>query len=260
VGRRGDVDDVDVGPLQDLAEVRVAVDPRRRSRGPSRGGAVHVAHRPQDGPGVGEVAPAHAADPDHRLGQRVARRRVARPAEDVARDDGEGRGPAGAAGAVVALRGEARADGRAGRLSTGPASGRPSPCTTARCTSCWCARSCAACPPRSAPPHPRPRLRHRGRGRRLGARVRARARLEGVDRSGWAVAEARWTWGRLGLEGRRTRGDAATAPLPKPPAGVLAAFTVNELAEEPRRQLLSRLVAAAGRGRPSSSSSPSRAG
>jgi SAM-dependent methyltransferase len=73
----------------------------------------------------------------------------------------------------------------------------------------------------------------------------SRARVEGVDRSGWAVAEARWTVARLGLDGRAARADAATAPLPVPPAGVLAAFTVNELAEEPRRWLLARLVEAA---------------
>jgi SAM-dependent methyltransferase len=72
-----------------------------------------------------------------------------------------------------------------------------------------------------------------------------RARVEGVDRSGWAVAEARWTLPRLGLDGRARRADAATFPLPAPPAGVLAAFTVNELADEPRRRLLARLVGAA---------------
>ena len=74
------------------------------------------------------------------------------------------------------------------------------------------------------------------------------ARVEGVDRSGWAVAEARWTFGRLGLAGRATRGDAATVPLPEGRAGVLAAFTVNELAEGPRRDLLDRLVGAARAG------------
>jgi SAM-dependent methyltransferase len=72
-----------------------------------------------------------------------------------------------------------------------------------------------------------------------------RARVEGVDRSGWAVTEARWTFARLALDGRVTRGDAATAPLPGPSAGILAAFTVNELPEEPRRRLLERLVEAA---------------
>jgi SAM-dependent methyltransferase len=75
-----------------------------------------------------------------------------------------------------------------------------------------------------------------------------RARVEGVDRSGWAVAEARWTFARLGLDGRALRGDAATAPLPQLPTGILAAFTVNELPEEPRRRLLARLVDAATSG------------
>ena len=46
----------------------------------------------------------------------------------------------------------------------------------------------------------------------------------------------------------RPRADAAAAPLPKPPAGILAAFTVNELADEPRRPLLARLVTAAKEG------------
>ena len=76
----------------------------------------------------------------------------------------------------------------------------------------------------------------------------SRARVEGVDRNGWAVTEARWTYARLGLDGRATRADATAAPLPKPPAGILAAFTVNELADEARRPLLARLVAAAEEG------------
>jgi len=75
-----------------------------------------------------------------------------------------------------------------------------------------------------------------------------RARLEGVDRSGWAVAEARWTYARLGLDGRVARADAGAAPLPKPPAGILAAFTANEFDDEARRALLARLVAAARAG------------
>jgi SAM-dependent methyltransferase len=76
----------------------------------------------------------------------------------------------------------------------------------------------------------------------------SRARVEGVDRNGWAVTEARWTYARLGLDGRATRADATAASLPKPPAGILAAFTVNELADETRRPLLARLVAAAKEG------------
>jgi SAM-dependent methyltransferase len=76
------------------------------------------------------------------------------------------------------------------------------------------------------------------------------ARVEGVDRSGWAVAEARWTYARLGLEGRAFRGDAASTPLPRPPAGILAAFTVNELPDDARRRLLTRLADAARAGSP----------
>jgi len=75
-----------------------------------------------------------------------------------------------------------------------------------------------------------------------------RTRVEAVDRNGWAVAEARWSLARFGLDGRASRGDAVTAPLPKPPAGILAAFTVNELGEEPRRRLLARFVEAARAG------------
>jgi SAM-dependent methyltransferase len=75
-----------------------------------------------------------------------------------------------------------------------------------------------------------------------------KARVEGVDRSGWAVAEARWTLARFGLDGRATRADAATAPLPGARAGVLAAFTVNELPDEPRGRLLGRLLEAARAG------------
>ena len=44
------------------------------------------------------------------------------------------------------------------------------------------------------------------------------------------------------------RGDVVTATLPRAPAGVVAAFTVNELDPEDRNRLLSRLLAAAAAG------------
>jgi len=75
-----------------------------------------------------------------------------------------------------------------------------------------------------------------------------RPTIEGVDASGWAVSEARFTYKTLGVRGRAARGDAATAPLPRPPAGILAAFLVNELEDEPRARLLSRLTDAARQG------------
>jgi SAM-dependent methyltransferase len=74
--------------------------------------------------------------------------------------------------------------------------------------------------------------------------------VEAVDSSAWAVAEARWTLQRLGLAGAIARGDAAKTALPRPPAGVVAAFTVNELEEAARDALLPRLLAAGAAGSP----------
>jgi hypothetical protein len=44
------------------------------------------------------------------------------------------------------------------------------------------------------------------------------------------------------------RGDIATAPLPKGPAAILAAFTMNELADAARDALLAALVDRGSRG------------
>jgi SAM-dependent methyltransferase len=74
------------------------------------------------------------------------------------------------------------------------------------------------------------------------------ARLTGVDLSGWAVREARWTYRQLGLRGRAVRDDAATVALPRRGGGVIAAFVVNELADEARSGLLSRLLDARAAG------------
>lgn len=68
--------------------------------------------------------------------------------------------------------------------------------------------------------------------------------VEGVDKSAWALQEARWTWGQLGVQGRGARGDALSVAAPRPPAGVVAAFTVNELGDEAREALLARLLGA----------------
>ena len=113
------MDDVDVGPLQHLAEVRVAGDARGRGlQRPRQVAAVHVAHGPQHGPGVAEVLSAHPADADHGLGQRVARGNVARPAQDVARHDGQrGRGDGRAPGELPA--GDPGGMGHERLLSTG---------------------------------------------------------------------------------------------------------------------------------------------
>jgi len=73
--------------------------------------------------------------------------------------------------------------------------------------------------------------------------------IEAVDRSGWAVGEARWTLATLGLRGRVSKGDLETTPLPRPPAGVVAAFALNERAAAARARLLRRLLEAEGNAR-----------
>jgi hypothetical protein len=66
----------------------------------------------------------------------------------------------------------------------------------------------------------------------------------GVDRSEWALAEARWTFARLGLRGRASRASLADVAGSAPGEAVLAAFSVNELDEGERAGLLERLLAA----------------
>lgn len=72
-----------------------------------------------------------------------------------------------------------------------------------------------------------------------------RPRLLGVDRSGWAVDEAHWTWRQLGVRGSARRGDLAQRRLPGDGEAVVAAYTVNELAEQTRNALLDGLLGAA---------------
>jgi len=76
----------------------------------------------------------------------------------------------------------------------------------------------------------------------------ARCEVSGVDRSDWAVQEARWNYRALGVRGRPTRGDVTTTPLPGRGSGVIAAYTANELDDAARDVLLQRLLEAARRG------------
>lgn len=74
------------------------------------------------------------------------------------------------------------------------------------------------------------------------------AAYEGIERSGWAAEEGRWTLRALGVEGRIVRRDLAGLQLPGEQAGILLAFTANELAEGERTALLHRLLSANARG------------
>jgi SAM-dependent methyltransferase len=76
----------------------------------------------------------------------------------------------------------------------------------------------------------------------------SRPAVRGVDRHPWAVSEARWTYRVFGLRGRASRGDASRAPLPGHTAGVVLAYTTNELGGAARDVLLDRLLDASRRG------------
>lgn len=73
-------------------------------------------------------------------------------------------------------------------------------------------------------------------------------RVIGIDRHPWAVGESSQTYRDLAIDGRARQGDVTTAKLPKGPASILAAFTINELSDPSRETMLRRLLdrAAAG--------------
>jgi len=75
-----------------------------------------------------------------------------------------------------------------------------------------------------------------------------RVKVLGIDRHPWAVEEAPATYRVFGLTSTVRRGDITTVRLPKGPAGILAAFTLNELADAAREALLHTLVERASQG------------
>ena len=81
------------------------------------------------------------------------------------------------------------------------------------------------------------------------ALARGAPRLIGIDRSGWALGEARRTWAAFALHGRARRG-ALPAALPRLGSGDLAVagWMLNELADPARDALLDALGRAARRG------------
>lgn len=74
------------------------------------------------------------------------------------------------------------------------------------------------------------------------------AEVRGIERSGWAAAEARSTWAALGLRGRVRAGDLLREELPGAGGGVVLGWVVNELEGPSRDALLPRLLEAARRG------------
>ncbi len=80
--------------------------------------------------------------------------------------------------------------------------------------------------------------------------------IVGVDAHPWALDEARWNWRTLGLRGQATRGDlvaAARTLLKQTDAaltrtGVIAGWSINELAKPERAQVLDTIDQLIGRG------------
>jgi SAM-dependent methyltransferase len=64
----------------------------------------------------------------------------------------------------------------------------------------------------------------------------------GVDRNQWALAEAAWTYRQFDLRSRMRQDDAARTPLPRSPAAFVCAFTLNELPDASRVELLQQLL------------------
>ena len=72
-----------------------------------------------------------------------------------------------------------------------------------------------------------------------------RCTVNGVDRSRWAVTEANWTYGALGLTGHAAQGDLEHVSIRgQKNLAILMAYTVNELPGAARAALLPRLVEA----------------
>ena len=75
-----------------------------------------------------------------------------------------------------------------------------------------------------------------------------RPRMLAIDRHPWAIGEAAATYRAFKIPATVRQGDIASVALPKGPASILAAFTMNELAEPERDALMTRLVERGGRG------------
>lgn len=67
--------------------------------------------------------------------------------------------------------------------------------------------------------------------------------ITGTDRSAWAVQEANWTYRHFSLRGRAAAGDLTRTPLRADRrAGILLAYTINELPPDGRAVLLERII------------------
>jgi Precorrin-6B methylase 2 len=73
-------------------------------------------------------------------------------------------------------------------------------------------------------------------------------RVLGIDRHPWPIGEAAATYRAFQLAASVRQGDIASISLPSSPVSILAAFTLNELPDRERDELLGRLVDRANHG------------
>ncbi len=72
-----------------------------------------------------------------------------------------------------------------------------------------------------------------------------RCTMNGIDKHPWAIDEANWTYRQFGITGYAGQGDIARAPIRgRKGHGILAAYSINELDDETRAGLMSRLMEA----------------
>ena len=70
-----------------------------------------------------------------------------------------------------------------------------------------------------------------------------RCTINGIDKHPWAVDEANWTYRQFGITGYAGQASIARAPIRgRKGHGILAAYSINELDDETRIGLISRLI------------------
>ena len=74
------------------------------------------------------------------------------------------------------------------------------------------------------------------------------ASVIGIDRHPWAIEEAQWTYQQLGVHGQARRGDVTKAMTIRHGNSVLAAYVLNELPDEARTRVTTRLLETASHG------------
>ena len=76
-----------------------------------------------------------------------------------------------------------------------------------------------------------------------------RASINGVDKHPWAVSEASWTYRHFGISGYAGQADMIRAPIRgRKGHAILAAYSINEIDDESRSLLLTKLVEAREQG------------